>query len=139
MTQADSSTAKKKIRVVAALIQRPSDSRILITQRSPKATMPLKWEFPGGKVEASESDQIALQRELKEELGVEVKIGNEFMSLFHSYEEFDIDFHVYHCTMVSKNIQKLNIHDFRWVELTELSQFEFPAADQSTIRQLLDV
>ena len=130
---------KKKsiVRVVAALLER-NDGKILITQRRPKAFLPLKWEFPGGKVESGESDENALIRELKEELGIEVKVKEQFMSLQHSYPEFDVDFHVYHCSIVTGEPRKIAVHDFKWVSLNELDQFEFPPADQPTIRQLLE-
>lgn len=72
-------------RVVAALIAR--DSRILICQRRRDAAFPLKWEFPGGKVDANESLETALARELKEELGVEAVIGKEVYRTVYQYPE----------------------------------------------------
>ena len=80
---------RRRIRVVAGLLQ-DQQGKVLITQRRPQAFMPLKWEFPGGKVEPSESDKQALTRELKEELDVEVEVGDHFLGLVHSYPDFDI-------------------------------------------------
>ncbi|HSA21965.1 MAG TPA: pyrimidine/purine nucleosidase domain-containing protein, partial [Myxococcota bacterium] len=81
---------KRTVRVVAALVE-SGDGRVLITQRRPQAFMPLKWEFPGGKVEVGETDQQALARELREELGIEVQVADHYMGLLHSYPEFDIE------------------------------------------------
>jgi 8-oxo-dGTP diphosphatase len=135
-TSAPPGEAKRTVRVVAALVE-SGDGKVLITQRRPHAFMPLKWEFPGGKVEAGESDQQALARELKEELGIEVEVGEHYMGLLHSYPEFDIDFHVYSCLITSGQLVRLAVHDFRWVKITELSEFEFPPADMPTVEKLL--
>ncbi len=126
----------RTIRVVAALLDR-DDGRVLITQRRPQAFMPLKWEFPGGKVETGESDEEALGRELKEELGVEVQVGPHFMGLEHDYPDFRIDFHVYHCTLLSGELEKLAVNDLRWVLPEELDDYDFPPADEPTIAKLL--
>lgn len=128
---------KRTIRVVAALIE-GNDGRVLITQRRPQAFMPLKWEFPGGKVEPGETDEAALIRELREELGIETTVINEFMALVHSYPDFIVDFHVYRCIQSGGNaIKKIGVHDFRWVRLEELEKYEFPPADLPTVKQLL--
>jgi len=127
---------KRTVRVVAALVE-SGDGRVLITQRRPQAFMPLKWEFPGGKVEVGETDQQALARELREELGIEVQVADHYMGLLHSYPEFDIDFHVYTCKILSGQIVRLGVHDFRWVKTSELTEFEFPPADMPTVSKLL--
>jgi 8-oxo-dGTP diphosphatase len=128
---------KRTIRVVAGLI-RDSQGRALITQRRPQAFMPLKWEFPGGKVEAGETDQEALMRELKEELDIEVQVGQRFMGLVHSYPDFNVDFHVYDCEIVSGKPEKIAVNDFCWVSISKLCNYEFPPADQPTISKLLE-
>jgi 8-oxo-dGTP diphosphatase len=126
----------RTIRVVAALLQR-EDGKVLITQRRPQAFMPLKWEFPGGKVEPGESDQQALARELKEELDIEVEVGGHFMGLKHDYPDFEVDFQVYSCTILSGDLRKVAVNDYRWVAISDLETFEFPPADQPTVEQLL--
>lgn len=126
----------RSIRVVAALLQR-DDGKVLITQRRPQAFMPLKWEFPGGKVENGETDQVALQRELKEELDIEVEVGEHFMGLLHQYPDFTIDFQVYQCRLVSGEPRRIAVHNYRWVSTNELDSFDFPPADQPTVQQLL--
>jgi len=99
--------------------------------------MPLKWEFPGGKVEPGESDQQALAREIEEELAIVVEVGDHFMGLLHSYPEFDIDFHVYACRIASGQITRRAVQDFRWVSTAELGDYEFPPADMPTVAKLI--
>ncbi len=129
---------KRTIRVVAALIQ-DEEGRVLITQRRPGAFMPLRWEFPGGKVETGESDQQALQRELEEELDIRVEVNQHFMALVHSYPEFNIDFQVYRCKITDGAIKKKAVADFRWASVGQLDEFEFPPADEPTVKKLLNI
>lgn len=128
---------RPKIRVVGAMIE--EEGRYLITQRPPRATLPLLWEFPGGKVEPGESDQQALARELREEMAIAVAVGERVIHVEHSYEVYDIDFCVYRCRLSGGTIQHLRIHDHRWVRPDELDDYEFPAADEKTIAKLLDL
>lgn len=126
---------RRKIRVVGAMIER--DGLYLITQRPPKATLPLLWEFPGGRVEPGETDQGALARELREEMGIEVEVGERCIHVEHAYEAYDIDFCVYRCRLVSGPIRNLRVHAHEWVRPEELDQYEFPPADEKSIAKLL--
>ena len=128
---------RRKIRVVGAMIER--DGKYLITQRPPRATLPLLWEFPGGRVEPGESDEEALARELMEEMGITVQVGERVIHVEHAYEGYDIDFCVYRCRMAGGTIQHLRVNDHRWVAPHELDDYEFPAADEKTIAKLLDL
>lgn len=130
---------RKRIRVVGAMIER--DGQYLITQRPPTASLPLLWEFPGGRVEEGETDEQALARELREEMGISVEVGTRTMHVQHGYEDYDIDFRVYRCRLLSseKEIRHLKVHTHRWVTPTELDDYEFPAADQKTLEQLLQI
>jgi 8-oxo-dGTP diphosphatase len=126
---------RRKIRVVGAMIEQ--DGRYLITQRPPKATLPLLWEFPGGRVEAGESDPEALARELSEEMGIVVEVADRVIHVEHAYESYDIDFCVYRCRLVSGTPRHVRIHDHRWVRPDELDEYEFPPADEKSIALLL--
>jgi 8-oxo-dGTP diphosphatase len=126
---------RAKIRVVGAMIER--EGQYLITQRPPRATLPLLWEFPGGKVEPGETDPEALARELREEMGIAVEVGERVIHVEHAYEGYDIDFCVYRCALHGGAIQHLRVHDHRWVRPEELDDYQFPAADEKTIARLL--
>jgi 8-oxo-dGTP diphosphatase len=126
---------RRKIRVVGAMIDK--DGRYLITQRPPTASLPLLWEFPGGRVEPGETDATALARELREEMGIEVEVQDRVIHVEHAYASYDIDFCVYRCRLVSGPIQHLRVHAHRWVRPEELDQYEFPPADEKSIAKLL--
>ena len=129
---------KRKIRVVAAQIEQ--DGRYLITQRKPTSSLPLLWEFPGGRVEEGETDEAALARELAEEMAIDVDVGDAAISITHEYEAYVIDFRVYRCALRTpvEAIKKIGVHDFRMVTPDELDEYEFPGADQATIDSLLN-
>jgi len=128
---------RAKIRVVGAMIER--EGCYLITQRPPRASLPLLWEFPGGKVEPGETDEEALARELREEMAIVVEVAERVIHVEHSYEQYDIDFCVYRCGLRGGTIQNLKVHDHRWVRPDQLDDYEFPAADEKTIAKLLDL
>ncbi|MFN0064428.1 MAG: (deoxy)nucleoside triphosphate pyrophosphohydrolase [Myxococcaceae bacterium] len=129
---------RRQIRVVGAMLTR-EDGRYLITQRSPRATLPLKWEFPGGRVEEGEADAVALARELREELSVDIVVQEEVMHVHHPYPNYDIDFRVFKCRLKGDEaaIVHRKAHDHRWVTLEEMSAYEFPDADARTLNKLL--
>ena len=130
--------ARRHIRVVGAMLQN-AEGRYLITQRPPKASLPLLWEFPGGRVEEGEPDDVALAREIREEMGVEVLVMEQALHTRHEYPTYDIDFRVYRCRLSSEasTIQHLRVHDHRWVLLEEMSKYQFPDADAKTLAKLL--
>jgi 8-oxo-dGTP diphosphatase len=121
--------------VVAALIVR--DGEILIGQLRPDQPMALQWEFPGGKIEAGESPQLALARELEEELGIQALIGPRVTRIRHNYRHggaVDLQFFAVH--EFSGEILNRVFHQLRWVRLDELPNYDFLAADRSLIRDL---
>lgn len=128
--------SKPHIRVVAAEIER--DGRYLITQRRPEASMPLLWEFPGGRVEEGESDEQALARELREEMGISVEVGLRSLHVSHEYEGYTLDLLVYRASTADEP-RALRVHDFRWVRPEEFDQYPFPGADQRSVDALLGV
>ncbi len=118
----------KTILVTAGvIIQR---KKALVAQRRKQALRGLLWEFPGGKVKKGEDPRRALQRELKEELDVEVEVGNILEAVFHPYPEYPILLLAYRCRIKKGNPRPIGCHDFRWVCLEELNQLPMPPADE---------
>jgi 8-oxo-dGTP diphosphatase len=113
------------------------DGRYLITQRPATASLPLLWEFPGGRVEPGETDQLALAREVLELAGLLVEPGDRVIHVEHAYEAYDIDFCVYRCRLISGAPRHERINDHRWVLPQELDHYQFPPADEKSIALLL--
>jgi 8-oxo-dGTP diphosphatase len=128
----------QKIRVVTAEIRR--EGRYLITQRQPTATLPLLWEFPGGKVGRNEEPEEALARLLTERLGVDCEVGELVMEVVHEYEHYSVDMQVYRCEIpIEQEIKAKRVHAFRWVAPADFSAHTFPGADEETISKLLEL
>ena len=119
------------IRVVAAVIQQ--DGKYLITQRRENATLPLFWEFPGGRVEPGETDAEALQREFKERLGAQVIVGKPVAFRRHDYDGYAVELVLYEAELEEAELESLKVKDFKWVEADEFSQYPFPPADQASM------
>jgi len=128
----------RTIRVVAAVVER--EGRYLITQRREQAVLPLLWEFPGGRVEAGESDEAALGRELRERLGAEAVIGRKLGEKHHAYDGYEVALALYKATLdETRPLQAKRVKDFRWVASDEFEKYPFPDADQRTMDQLLGI
>ena len=123
------------IRVVAAVIRK--DDRYLITQRREFAVLPLKWEFPGGRVEPGEVDEVALKREVHERLGVDIVVDGKLGERRHQYRGYTVELALYAVRLLSDDLRAAHVRDFRWVGSNEFDQYEFPAADQATMDALL--
>lgn len=108
--------------------------RLLITQRPPGGHLAGLWEFPGGKLEAGETFEAALVRELHEELGIEVAVGREFCRIQHAYPQREVRLRFFVCSIASGTPEPIGCSAVAWVGPQDLSRFEFPEAD----RQLLD-
>jgi len=124
-------------RVVAALIIK--DGKVLVCQRTRHQTMPLKWEFPGGKIEEGEQPRDALHRELDEELGIDAKIGEEVARIRHEYKSgnsVELRFYVVH--QYNGEIENRIFRDVRWSSRSELPSFDFLEADLPLVRDLAE-
>ena len=130
--------SRRHVRVVGAMVEQAGGT-YLITQRPETASLPLLWEFPGGRVEEGESDEAALVRELRELLGIEVIVGELAVQTHHAYPAYDVDFLVFRCTLPAcgVEIRHLRARDHRWVRLEEMASYEFPKADAHTLATLL--
>jgi 8-oxo-dGTP diphosphatase len=121
--------------VAAGLVVRGGE--VLIGQRRPDQPMALLWEFPGGKIEAGESPEEALARELHEEIGIHAVIGPHVIHIRHNYRHggaVDLQFYAVH--QFSGEIDNHIYHQVRWVKLEDLPGYEFLAADRGLIRDL---
>lgn len=134
--QPNGQASNKTVRlVVAGLILRAGT--VLICQRRPDQPMALKWEFPGGKIEAGESAEEALRRELDEELGIQATVGTRIAHLRHNYRSggaVDLQFFAVHS--FAGELTNRIFHDLRWVILRDLPRYDFLAADRDLIRDL---
>jgi mutator protein MutT len=122
------------IDVAAALVFR--DGRLLITKRHADAHLGGLWEFPGGKREPNESFEACLSRELREELGIEVTVGELVESLTHAYPEKTVHLKFYCCRWIKHEPQPLGCSAFKWVMAEELKDYAFPAADSRLLEKL---
>ncbi len=123
------------IDVVAAVIE--VDGRLLLTRRQPGVHLEGYWEFPGGKVHDGESRAEALARELREELDVHATVSRLLLSATHEYPEKTVAVHFYECG-IAGTPRPMQGQEMRWVARAELPSLEFPAADRTLIRLLME-
>lgn len=123
------------ITVVCAIIIK--DGKILITQRSEFMSLPLKWEFPGGKLEDYESPEECLRRELKEELNINIHVLEKLVENNHDYKDISITLIPYLARINSGNINLSEHNDFKFVTKDEIINFDFAEADVPIIHQII--
>ena len=128
------SGVNKAVDVSAALIFR--DGNLLIARRNPNAHLGGLWEFPGGKREAGESFEQCLAREIREEIGVEISVGDLFEEITHTYPEKSVCLKFFLCKLVSGEPRPLDCAEVRWVGRADLEGLAFPAADQQLLAKL---
>ena len=122
------------IDVAAALVFR--EGKLLITQRHPDAHLGGLWEFPGGKRESGETFQECLARELREELGIEIAVGDLVESVTHAYPEKTVHLRFFQCRWLRHEPRLLDCPAFKWVTPAELQDHQFPAADARLLKRL---
>src|ERR1700761_590654 len=113
----------KIIEVSAALIFH--DGKLLITQRHAQSHLGGLWEFPGGKREAGETFEQCLAREIREELGVEISVGELFEEITHDYPEKSVHLKFFLCWLMSGEPQPLDCAAVQWIDKSGLVSFEF--------------
>jgi len=120
--------------VTAAILSR--DSQVFIAKRKPDDRLPNKWEFPGGKVEGNESPEECLKREMKEEFGIDVSIGEHLGESVYDYGHASIKLLVYRTFWIGGDIYPKDHDDFRWVLPDKLNEYDFAPADLPFVDKL---
>ena len=122
-------------RVVAALILK--NGKVLVCQRTRHQSMPLKWEFPGGKIEDGEQPRDALRRELEEELGIDAHIGEEVARIRHDYKNGgSVELRFYVVNEYTGEMENRIFRDMRWAKWSELPSYDFLEADLELVKDL---
>jgi 8-oxo-dGTP diphosphatase len=122
-------------RVVAAVIEQ--DGKLLVCQRTRHQTMPLKWEFPGGKIEDGEQPRDALRRELDEELGIQAVVGDEIARVQHTYPTgAAVELRFYIVREYSGELENRIFRDLQWSAPKDLPTYDFLEADASLVKDL---
>ncbi|MCU0542937.1 MAG: 8-oxo-dGTP diphosphatase MutT [Oscillatoriaceae cyanobacterium Prado104] len=112
--------------------------QFLIDKRSPQGLHGGFWEFPGGKVEPGETIEACIAREIMEELGIVIEVGELLIAIEHDYGRFTVTLNVHHCLHISGEPQAIECEEIRWVTVDEMSQFTFPKANEQIIAVLRD-
>lgn len=124
--------------VTCALIEEENTSRVLCAQRSELMKLPLKWEFPGGKVEKGESLESCLIREIQEELGIKVKVISKMASNIHTYQgNKQIELIPFRCRITDGKIQLREHKQILWLKKESLLDLDWAEADIPIVRNYI--
>ena len=126
---------KPHIHVTAGLIFQ--NGSILIARRPQGYHLAGLWEFPGGKQEPDETLEECLEREIREELDIEVKADKLFVTVVHEYEKKIVSLHVFECTYLRGDPKGLDGQEVKWIMPSELREYKFPPPDQEVIELLM--
>ena len=130
-----SATRRTRKHVVAGILLRKDE--ILCCQRTEHQALPLKWEFPGGKIESGETPQQALRRELQEELGIDAEIGQQIAAVDHTYVNGNsVQLQFFKVEGFQRELENRIFRDIRWVNRKDLLQLDFLDADRDIVRRL---
>jgi 8-oxo-dGTP diphosphatase len=129
-------TAPRVRKLVVAGLIIGDDGRVLITQRRADQALGLHWEFPGGKVEPGEAPVAALERELREEIGVSVTVARIWDVLFHAYPAFDLVMLVYPCRIIQGTPRAVEVADLAWAWPHDLARWDILPADRPLVERL---
>ena len=113
-----------------------TQKQILIDRRRPEGQMGGLWEFPGGKIELNETVEECIKREIQEELGIEIEVGQHLITIDHTYTHLRVTLTVHHCRHLSGEPQPIECDEIRWVTLDEIDEFTFPKANEQIIAAL---
>jgi mutator protein MutT len=127
---------EKPVKRIGVAVIYDRQGRILIDRRLPQGSMGGFWEFPGGKIEAGETPEECIKREIMEELAIEVEVGAHFTTIAHEYSLFHVVLIVHICQHIDGEPQPICCDEIRWVEPKELFNFTFPEANLQIVEAL---
>ena len=123
------------LNVTCAIIKK--EDKIVVTQRSASMSLPLKWEFPGGKLENGESEIDCIKRELKEELNIEIEIIKKLTNSIHDYGKMKINLIPFVVKYKSGEIKLLEHRDYKCLHKNELTQLDWAEADLPILKEFI--
>jgi len=122
------------LQVTCAIIEHAK--KILICQRSASMKLPLKWEFPGGKIETGESKEDCLRREIKEEINIDITI-REALTMVEHYADFSLRLYPFVCSLQSGEVKALEHAQAIWVAIDQLLDYDWAEADLSIVNEYI--
>ncbi len=127
----------KKVEVVAAVILH--NNKILCVQRGDNKYdyIAFKWEFPGGKVEDGETNEMALKREILEELNLDIAIDSKLITVDHQYPNFNLIMHSFMCSCNYPELELSEHIDYKWLDKSELKPLDWAAADIPIVDKII--
>jgi 8-oxo-dGTP diphosphatase len=123
-------------KIIGVAVIANDQGQILIDRRRQEGAMGGLWEFPGGKIERNETVEECIQREIKEELGIVVEVGEHIITIDHTYSHIRVTLTVHHCRLIQGIPQPIECDEVRWVSVDELESFAFPEANIQIIAAL---
>ncbi len=135
MTQSRKPLPHKQIGVAVIT---DAQGNILIDRRKQEGLLGGLWEFPGGKIEPGESVEACVSREIKEELGIEIEVGDRLITIEHAYTHFKVTLNVFNCKYLSGEPQPIECDEVKWVTLDEIDEYPFPKANGQIIEAMCE-
>ena len=126
----------KNLQVACAIIEH--DGKVLAAQRSERMSLPLKWEFPGGKIHDREAPEACLVREVMEELGLTVTVGAALPKVNHAYPDFSVTLYPFICAIASGTITLHEHKTISWLSPARLASLDWAEADLPIIAAYLE-
>jgi len=132
----ESEDAGSAIQVTAALLRK--DGRWLITRRPTGSHLAGLWEFPGGKQKEGESLEECLAREIEEETGLRVAVGEKQRAVTHHYAERTVHLHFFDCQPIEGEARPIGCADVAWITPEEFAEYDFPPADEPVVSDIVE-
>ena len=124
-------------RVTCAIIQ--FNNKTLVVQRSESMKLPLKWEFPGGKIEENETEEHSIKREIKEELNIEIELISRLTPVTFKYPNFEINLIPFIATYLKGEIVLFEHKQYKWLLKDELKKLDWAAADIPILKEYVRI